>query len=655
MNFTIYKRTRLRALTYSLVALLGLLAGCATTSSNLPDDPEFASVTDPDARKQLQLGRPIAAADVYTAKAAKSSTPEERQDNLLIAAEILYDRGLAEPGRERLDAVPLELATVDLVQRRNVLVAKARLLNDDPDGALEALPEPDDVATALHRARVYETLAQVYALKGDTDQELVARIGLESQLVEPIFIERSQAGIWQMLTTLPLSTLQRLTTNVRSDVYQGWVELALAHADAGAEAENRQQAFDQWQTLFPDHPATGSFVTALVTPGAFDGFSTEVGDIDTVAVLLPLTDSRAGAASAAIRDGLIAAREQASRNGTVPDLRFYDVGVNPAFARTAFETAVREGADAVIGPLRKDAVAAIITQRLIPVPTITLNTVDTSSSQSSGANVVQFGLAPEDEARAAAARAMALSLTNAIILQSDDSRGDREARAFQDSMFARGGDIVHVAVLPNDQYDYSEQIRAALAIDDSDSRFRTLSSTLGERLFFEPAIRQDVDVVFLALGNEQARSVRPQLDFFRARGIPRFATSRVAAIGQDVKVNRDLNTIYFTDAPWMLDPSLDQDPVKRAIVSQFPSASGVFGRLYALGADAWRLVSSLDVIVAGERLDGFTGQLSLGIDGRINRQLNWAQYQDGVAVPVKRVAPDDDPLAVDARNERRIN
>jgi len=557
MNFTIYKRTRLRALTYSLVALLGLLAGCATTSSNLPDDPEFASVTDPDARKQLQLGRPIAAADVYTAKAAKSSTPEERQDNLLIAAEILYDRGLAEPGRERLDAVP-------------------------------------------------QTLAQVYALKGDTDQELVARIGLESQLVEPIFIERSQAGIWQMLTTLPLSTLQRLTTNVRSDVYQGWVELALAHADAGAEAENRQQAFDQWQTLFPDHPATGSFVTALVTPGAFDGFSTEVGDIDTVAVLLPLTDSRAGAASAAIRDGLIAAREQASRNGTVPDLRFYDVGVNPAFARTAFETAVREGADAVIGPLRKDAVAAIITQRLIPVPTITLNTVDTSSSQSSGANVVQFGLAPEDEARAAAARAMALSLTNAIILQSDDSRGDREARAFQDSMFARGGDIVHVAVLPNDQYDYSEQIRAALAIDDSDSRFRTLSSTLGERLFFEPAIRQDVDVVFLALGNEQARSVRPQLDFFRARGIPRFATSRVAAIGQDVKVNRDLNTIYFTDAPWMLDPSLDQDPVKRAIVSQFPSASGVFGRLYALGADAWRLVSS-------------------------------------------------DPLAVDARNERRIN
>ncbi len=645
-----------------LVACLGLIAGCASTLPTLPDDPEFASVTDPEARQQLQLGRPIAAADVYSARAAASKTPEERQENLLTAAEILYDRGLAEPGRERLDAVPLELATVELVQRRNVLVAKARLLDDDPEGALQALPQPNDVPTALHRARVYETLAQVYAVTGDADQELVARIGLESQLVEPVIIERSQAGTWQMLTSLALSDLQRLTTNVRSDVYQGWVELALAHADAGKDEQRRQEAFDQWSTLFPDHPANGDFVTALITPGEFDGFSTDVNNIDTVAVLLPFSDSRAGSASAAIRDGLITARDQASRSRQVPDLRFYDVGANPAFARAAFETAVREGADAVIGPLRKEAVAAIITQRRVPVPTITLNTVETSSNLGRGqgreqgnSNVVQFSLAPEDEARAAAARAIALSLSNAIILQSDDSRGDREARAFQDSMYARGGDIVHVAVLPNDQFDYSEQIRAALAIDDSDGRFRTLSSTLGERLFFEPAIRQDVDVVFLALSNEQARSVRPQLDFFRAREIPRFSTSRVAALGQDLKATRDLNTIFYTDVPWMLDSRLNQDPVKRAIVAQFPSADGVFGRLYALGADAWQLVNSLDAIVAGERLDGYTGELSLSLDGRIKRQPNWAQYQDGVAVPVERVVTDDVPVAIDAGEQQRIN
>lgn len=214
---------------------------------------------------------------------------------------------------------------------------------------------------------------------------------------------------------------------------------------------------------------------------------------------------------------------------------------------------------------------------------------------------------------------------------------------------------MHIAVLPNDQYDYSEQIRAALSIDDSDNRFRRLSSTLGERLFFEPAIRQDVDVIFLALGNEQARSVRPQLDFFRARAIPRFSTSRVAAIGNDAKVNRDLNTIFYSDAPWILDPAMDQDPVKRSIVAQFPSATGVFGRLYALGVDAWKLVNAIDVIGNGEQLDGFTGELSLGIDGRVTRRLDWAQYQDGVSVPVERIEIEEDLLSGGVRAERRIN
>lgn len=653
MTIAIEKLARVGAMACALAAIVGLASGCASSAPTLPDDPSFASVSDPGARLQLQRGNPVGAADVYTARARSSRTEDDRQDNLLIAAEILYDRGLAEPGRERLDAVPLELVNPEFVQRRNILVAKARLFAEDPDGALEALPQPDDVPTALHRARVYETLAQAHARRDDHDQELLARIGLESQLVDPVLIERAKTSTWQQLTSLPLSALQRLTTNVRGDVYQGWVELALANADAGSELSDRRSAFAQWQTLFPDHPAGGNFLAAIESPDEFGGFSTGGTNIATVAVLLPLTDSRTASASAAIRDGMIAARNEAGKRSSVPDLRFYDVGVNPAFARTAYENAVRDGANAIIGPLRKDAVAAIVTQRRVAVPTITLNTVDSIGNTSSGENLIQFGLAPEDEARASAARAMALSLTNAIVLQSDDSRGDREARAFQEAMFARGGDVVHVSVLPNDQFDYSEQIREALAIDASDNRFRRLSSTLGERLFFEPAIRQDVDMVFLALSNEQARSVRPQLDFFRARALPRFSTSRVAALNDNAKVNRDLNTIFYTDAPWILDPEVQRDPVRQAIVNTFPSANGVFGRLYALGADAWTLVNALEAVAAGERIEGLTGELSLGSDGRVHRQLDWAQYQDGTAVRVESIDTGDDPL--NSSTARRIN
>ena len=338
---------------------------------------------------------------------------------------------------------------------------------------------------------------------------------------------------------------------------------------------------------------------------------------------------------------MIAAREAArgAGAGPVPELRFVDVGLNPTYARGAYESAVREGADAVVGPLRKEAVAAIVTQRRIPVPTVTLNTVEYAGAPAGGEleNAIQFGLAPEDEARAAASRAMALSLDEAIVLQSDDSRGEREGRAFAEAMHARGGDVVHTAVLPRGRYDYSDEIRAALEIDDSDARFRAVSRAIGQRLFFEPAIRDDVDVVFLALTGEQARSVRPQLDFFRASAIPRLATSRVASAEPDERADRDLNTIYYADAPWTLDRSLDDDPLKRSILDAFPAATGAYGRLYALGSDAWLLVTRLDELAGGASLPGFTGELSLGADGRIRRALDWAQYQEGVAVPVESV------------------
>ena len=389
----------------------------------------------------------------------------------------------------------------------------------------------------------------------------------------------------------------------------------------------------------------------------FAGFTVDPDDIRTVAVLLPLTDPATEAVAGAIRDGMIAAREAARASGAagpLPELRFVDVGLNPAYARSAYERAIRDGADAVVGPLRKEAVAAIVTQRRIPVPTLTLNTVEYAGARTGGKleNAIQFGLAPEDEARAAASRAMALSLDEAIVLQSDDSRGEREARAFVEAMHARGGDVVHVAVLPQGEYDYSEQIRAALEIDESDARFRSLSRTIGQSLFFEPAIRDDVNVVFLALTNEQARSVRPQLDFFRAAAIPRLATSRVASVDDDVRANRDLNTIYYADAPWVLDGALDDDPLKRAIVESFPAADGAYGKLYALGSDAWLLVTRLGELADGASLPGFTGSLTLGADGRIRRALDWAQYRDGEAVGVESIdSPEPETrLRTDAPN-----
>ena len=152
-------------------------------------------------------------------------------------------------------------------------------------------------------------------------------------------------------------------------------------------------------------------------------------------------------------------------------------------------------------------------------------------------------------------------------------------------MFQYGADVVHVAVLEKDKFDYSEEIKDALKITASDQRFRTLSSVLGERLFFEPSIRNDVDVVFLAITSEQARAVRPQLDFFHASDVTRIGTSRVAATDDDQKNNRDLNSIYYPEAPWILRESMQNDPLRQDIIKNFDNADGIYAKLYALGAD----------------------------------------------------------------------
>jgi len=629
-----------RATAILLALAIGLaIGGCAKPPPTLPENDSLTSVADPEARRLLYAGDVLAAADIYSERAELAVDETQRQDYQLVAAEILFDRAMLDAGLERLERVPEVLSTTELMQRRDILVAKGLLFGGDPEGALLALPAPDTIESPLHRARVHETRAQTYRALDDPDNELIARIELEAQVTEPAIVERSHEEIWQMLLLQPLSTLRSMTTNVRSETYQGWVALALANAEAGNDEALRSAAFSRWQSVFPSHPAIGSFLVALRDPAAMDGFGEgfESGSIEQVAVLLPLSASGIDAAASAVRDGFVAARQQARASGSsAPTLRFHDIGENPAYARTAYEKAINDGADAVVGPLRKEAVSAIITQRRIPVPTLTLNTVDTVVTERN-ANVIQFGLSPEDEARAAASRAAALSLENAIILQSDDSRGDREARAFRDELYAYGGDVLHVAVLPNDQFDYSEQIRAALGIDASDDRFRQLSATIGERLFFEPSIRNDVDVVFLALGSEQARSARPQLDFFRARDVPRFATSRVASFADDAKTNKDLNTIFYADAPWVLRESLQNDPLRQEIIKNFANADGAYAKLYALGIDAYQLVANLDALGRGQRLEGYTGDLELDARGHIRRHLDWAQYEEGISVGVERI------------------
>ncbi len=635
------KHRQLMLLLVSIAVLL-LVSGCRTTGGvsedNSFDDQSLASISDARARRLLFNGDIQAAADRYSFLADSAADAETQVDYQLVAAEILYDRGMTAEGNLKLGIIPFSLTQAAFQQRRDILQAKDILFTGEPEQALNALPDPDTMESALHRARVYEVRAQAFRQLDNPDEELAARIALEQQVNRPGIAEANHKQIWQLLTTQPQSRLNEMTTHVRGDIYQGWIELALSNAIGDLDGQQRSGSLQQWRSRFPNHPANATMMRTLFADNNFNSLELSSGPIRQVGVLLPLTAPGIGAAAAAIRDGIILAYQNETDRSNLPTIRFYDIGDNVNFVRTAFQNALNDGADAIIGPLRKQAVTSIVTQRNLPVPVITLNQVEVPGS-SQAENVIQFGLAPEDEARSAARRALALDYNNAIVLKTDDSRGDREARAFTELMLLNGGEVLHTAILPADEYDYSQQLKDALLITQSDQRFRKLSRTIDAKLFFEPGIRGDVDMVFLAVNNDQAKSVRPQLAFFHAAELPKFGTSRVAAIDNDVKANRDLNTIHYTDAPWVLDKDVRNSALYRQIADNFPDTIDVFGKLYALGIDAWSIVNNLDLLTSNPsaRLPGYTGQLSLAPDGRIERELLWARYEDGKSIPVKNI------------------
>ena len=623
-----------------VAASMFMLQGCSTGKGpaseqqlNVPDN-----IQDSRARRLLAAGNFIAASDRYSRLAKRSIDPLEEQDFLLIAAEILYDRGLVDDAAVKLAAIPTPALSEPLQHRYMILQARDALFNSDPDAALTSLPEPETVTDPFHRARVYEVRSQSYRRLQDPDAELVSRIALDQLLTNPETTDKNHAQIWQLLTTQPIPDLREMTTNVGDDVYLGWVELALAHATSGINADQRAANLQQWQTNYPQHPATARFLGLIYDPARFGGFTVSQNDIRQIAVLLPVSAEGIGSAAQAVRDGIVTAYQNSQDSRVVPVLRFYDTASGLPI-RDIYRQAISDGANAVIGPLRKDAVAAIATQRNVPVPTLTLNYVEQLASGSIK-NVVQFGLAPEDEARSAARRARAEQYQKAIVLQSDDSRGDRESRAFQQEMLLTGGDIIYTAVLPVDEFDYSRQIRDALLITQSDQRFRGVSNVIGKKLFFEPSIRDDVDVIFLAVTHEQARSVRPQLSFFRASQVPKLATSRITPNEDDPRAVADLNGIYYSDSPWSLDPEMKNDILYRQIHELFPEGVDVFDKLYALGIDAYMLIGQLPNLAnpLAPPLRGYTGNLKLAADGRIRRELIWAQFLDGEVQGVENIS-----------------
>jgi len=361
-----------------------------------------------------------------------------------------------------------------------------------------------------------------------------------------------------------------------------------------------------------------------------------------IALLLPASGPLAKAAEA-VRDGFFAAYFYRLNKTWQPVIQVYDSGTRTDTMLTAYRQAVADGAGIVVGPLDRDDVKALAhggdeSIQSVTVPTLALNYVDNANGLTGApGHLYQFGLAPEDEARAAAERAWLEGRRNAIAFVQKGDWGDRVLHAFKTRFEALGGTVIDTQSYDPASSDFATPLRKLLGVTETKTRART--TKIDPAIPEPPKRRQDMDFIFLSAFTQQARQIRPHLLFYYAGDVPVYTTSHVYTGKLDRNADADLNGLMFSDMPWVLDAESPQ-PLQRAITRLWPQSAEQFKRLYALGVDAYNLIPLLSRMSAdpGERMAGETGNLRMDEAQRIHRELRWARFVEGEPLLLERLA-----------------
>ncbi len=617
----------LNARTLSTVLLAAILTvGCESVPQRSETGDREATRV---ARTHMQAGEYLPAAQEYMRLAGLSSGDAALVFRLDAASAFVLAKR-PDAALQILDNVRGQSLSRDLQIRRNLVHAQLALAEQRPEEALTFLDAaPADDAPPDLTARYHNVRADAFEATGEHVESARERVQLELLLTDSAALNENRRRIWGSLSQLSPQALEAAHIPPPSTL-GGWIELAAIGSSTITDPNTLGQAIALWRHRYPGHPAGDNVVPMLM-----DDSQIGWAPVRTVALLLPFEGQFAKAADA-VRDGFLAAWFADQNTETRPTVLVRDTSSGDIW--NIYNRAIEEGAEFVVGPLRRVAVTRLADAAGMPVPTLTLNHADAATSVSADAamtaptsGLFQFALSPESEARLVAEFAWFAGHTSAAVLTPVGAWGDRVATAFADTWEDLGGTVVEFQSYLNDGSDMSTPVRKLLNIDDSDARYRSLRKVLGSDIKQETRRRQDLDFVFMAAFPRQARQLRPQLEFHQAQDLPVYSTSHVYSGIADPDADRDIDDVVFGDMPWVLDPAASGGALRREVGALWSDSVSAFVRLYAFGADAYRLVGELGKLRAQPyaEFQGMTGSLSLSEKNRINRRLMWAQFNKG--------------------------
>ncbi len=605
--------TRIRAsLVMVVLAIAGaVLTGCAQLPR--PGEPAYTNPADQAAAAERGLARALA-----------SASPQ-KELHQLAAANIyrqLGDEQRAETILSTLNpaALPLPaLADYSLsysaiaIARGEYLRARALLTNPYLEQEASALPA---AIQAQWRQRRGELFAMMGA-DGASIDEYVALAALPDAALPDADRAAIHELIWAALNRMSDDAFAKFSAGATDDDVKGWHQLAQVSRDSRGNLRQQNRRVHLWLARWPQHPA------ARVPPASL----AQLAQVDTslprqVALLLPLRGTH-GLAGITVRDGFLAAwYDFFGREKSAPALRLYDTTTGDV--GTIYRQAVAAGADVAVGPLRKDDLVALGASGDLPIPVIGLNYLAVDAPVP--VNLYQFGLSITDEAAQVADRAWREGHRAALTITPATPWGQSALDTFRERWLSKGGTLVSTPAYPPQHKDFTALLRPILQAGVPPSAAEASPET--------PRRRQDIDMVFLVAYPEQARQIKPTLNFLFAADLPVYATSVIYPGEDDPSSNRDLNDIRFVAMPWALPAS---QTALRARANHPLQAA--YRPLFALGADAFQLQQWLPALrgAAATPLYGHTGTLLLDPQHRVVREQPWAEFHDGrvrMAVPL---------------------
>ena len=567
-----------------------ILAGCASMGEVTETPPEWRA-----ADSQLAAGDARAAAQIYESFAA-NARGSMHDIAATRAASAWQQAGDAAAARRDLNGVDGKRLHGDDAVRYRLLRGEFALSDNQPVQAASWL-QPSGAIPASLKVRWHRARSSALDQIGD-------RFGAATELavLEPLLPRKESADVRQRIPRL-LAKVDNANLSSRTAALPAGHPL---YVYAGHALSARGLPLPR-----PYDRGTGWQASTTRPPADADGYRPPL----KLALLLPMSGT-IGNAAAAVRDGFMTAYYADTRRR--PELHVYDTSHD---ALAEYRKAVQDGNDFVVGPLAREQVSALFAESDLGVPVLALNR-GTSPPPPGNAS---FSLAPEDEGAAAAQRLLAKNLHRAIAITGNDDAAKRALGAFRDAYAQRGGEIAAEITLSGSGPDYGASLKQALA-------------SAGDRY----------DAIFLALKAAQARLVATQLSTAGFRLVPRVSTSLILSGGGSPRLDQELDGIEYPELTWLLDPVAGL-PDAAGIGTKLGSARGGGARLYAFGADAYRLSAYLESLALqpGSVVRGATGNLSLDGFGNIQRAPEWAVFSGGRARPAGDGALEMQPMRQD--------